>query len=365
MKIRYIIAGLALIVFSALIMAFVVAHSDGPLRKAEKPEDKNKKLGPSTGKENTKEIYLAGGCFWGMEGYFQKVKGILDTEVGYANGNSDETSYRRLHDTKHAETLKLVYDANTIQTAEIIDRFLRIIDPYSLNKQGNDMGEQYRTGIYYTDKADEAVAQEFLNLLEKRDGKKPVVELEPLEHFIPAEPEHQDYLLRNPGGYCHINLSEAVKPLYPGDEKPDDATLRKELSDLEYDVTQKAATEYPGTSKFLNYDTAGIYVDIVTGQPLFSTDDQFDSGCGWPSFTKPITTDVILYNTDDSHGMVRTEVRSETGDSHLGHVFEDGPKDDGGLRYCINGAALRFIPYDKMADEGYAFLMPYVRMNRP
>lgn len=309
-----------------------------------------------------KEIYLAGGCFWGLEGYFQRVKGIVDTEVGYANGKSAEADYYHLNETGHAETLKITYDSHRIHLAEILDRYMRVIDPFSLNQQGNDRGTQYRTGIYYTDPADASIAKEFIQIVEaEHPGRKSAVELQPLANFVDAERYHQDYLIKNPSGYCHINLAEAEEILYPAIQKPSKEELQKVLSSLAFDVTQNAATERPGTSEYLDFSKPGIYVDVVSGQPLFSTDDQFDSGCGWPSFTMPITTDVIDYSNDGSYGMQRIEVRSDGADSHLGHVFDDGPRKEGGLRFCINGAALRFVPLEKMAEEGYARLLPYVQ----
>lgn len=339
-----------------LVLPSCVRKKDAPKGADAKGEEPVKTL-----KKDEREIVLAGGCFWGVEGYFQKVRGILDTEVGYANGTSEKASYRDLKKTDHAEAVRIRFDANEIHPAEIIDRFFRIIHPFSVNKQGNDVGRQYRTGIYYETDDFRDIGEEFAAEYEAHYKKKVAVEIEPLRHFIPAEPEHQDYLMRTPGGYCHINLASAGFKLYPGKEKPSDEALKKTLSPLSYDVTQRSATERPGTSEFLGNQKPGIYVDIVTGQPMFSTDDAFDSGCGWPSFTKPITTDALLFLSDSSYGMFRTEVRSTNGDSHLGHVFDDGPRDDGGLRYCINGAALRFVPFEDMEKEGYGELKPYVR----
>lgn len=325
-------------------------------------KEKNEKQGKEErgDKMERREIYLAGGCFWGVEAYYQKVRGILDTETGYANGNKEQTSYRQLSQSGHAETVKLVYDVHQISLAEIVDRYLRVIDPFSLNRQGNDVGTQYRTGIYYVREEDRRVAEAFLSYVERTEGRKTVVELEELRHFIPAENIHQDYLRKHPEGYCHIGLSEAQTPLYPGEEVPSRTELRQKLSREAYEVTQEAATEKPGSSCYLHHTQEGIYVDIVTGQPLFSTADQFDAGCGWPSFTRGITTDAMEYRGDFSFGMQRTEVKSREGGSHLGHVFEDGPQKEGGLRYCINGAALRFIPKERMKEEGYERLLPYV-----
>ncbi|UVS23328.1 peptide-methionine (R)-S-oxide reductase MsrB [Bacteroides fragilis] len=186
--------------------------------------------------------------------------------------------------------------------------------------------------------------------------------MKPLSNFYKAEEYHQDYLDKNPGGYCHINpaLFELAKKANTQAEqpqtnykKPDDATLRSKLTPEQYAVTQKNATEPAFHNEYWDEKRDGIYVDITTGEPLFISTDKFDSGCGWPSFTKPIEKEVIKEKMDTSHGMIRTEVRSKTGDAHLGHVFTDGPKEKGGLRYCINSASLRFIPKEKMKEEGY------------
>ncbi|MDO5755490.1 MAG: peptide-methionine (R)-S-oxide reductase MsrB [Tissierellia bacterium] len=310
---------------------------------------------------NEKEIYLAGGCFWGVEGYFDKIPGVISTEVGYANGEGDETSYQQIHDTHHAETVHVKYDKNTISLAELLAHYFRIIDPVSKNKQGNDVGTQYRTGIYYRSDEDLKIIDQMMALEQKKYDQPLAVEVEPLKNFVLGEDYHQDYLKKNPGGYCHINLSLADEPL---EEKeytiPSDEELKKKLSDIQYQVVREQGTEAPGTGEYNNHYEKGIYVDIVTGEPLFVSSDKFDSGCGWPSFSKPITTGSIEYHQDHSHGMNRTEVVSKGGKSHLGHVFNDGPKDQGGLRYCINSASLKFIPLEEMAEQGYEDYIPYV-----
>ncbi len=307
-----------------------------------------------------KEIYLAGGCFWGMEGYFSQIDGILDTSVGYANGQVETTNYQLLKQTDHAETLYLAYDETHINLREILLYYFRVIDPFSVNQQGPDKGRQYRTGIYYTDEADLPTIQQVMTEQSQLFGGRPLaVEVEPLAHYIPAEDYHQDYLKKNPQGYCHIDLGQAKIPLIDvaDYQKPDQQVLKDSLTDLQYQVTQEAATERPFENEFWNSDQAGIYVDITTGEPLFLSTDKFDSGCGWPSFTKPISKEVATYFQDLSHGMNRIEVRSRVGQAHLGHVFDDGPRDKGGLRYCINSAALRFIPREEMEAAGYGLFL--------
>lgn len=304
--------------------------------------------------KNKGEIYLAGGCFWGVEGYFKKIPGVLDTSVGYANGNTSDTNYEKIASTDHSETVKISYDKDKISLQDILEYYFRIIDPTSVNKQGNDVGSQYRTGIYYTNENDKLIIDEILRQKQENYEKKIAVETEPLKNFVLAEDYHQDYLDKNLGGYCHINISLANKPL---DSKSnginkDKNTLKDKLTEDQYKVTQENETEKAFSSEYDNFDEAGIYVDVVTGEPLFSSKDKYDAGCGWPSFTKPID-DNIDYKDDKTYGMERVEVRSKKGDSHLGHVFNDGPKDKGGVRYCINGAALRFVPLSKMEEEGY------------
>jgi len=309
------------------------------------------------------EIYLAGGCFWGLEEYFSRIEGVEETTVGYANGQVESTNYQLIHQTDHAETVHLVYDEERVSLREILLYYFRVIDPLSLNKQGNDVGRQYRTGIYYTNQADKTVIEQVVAEQEKQLGQKIAVELEPLRHYVLAEDYHQDYLKKNPGGYCHINVNDAYQPLVdPGQyEKPTDAELKEQLTEEQYQVTQNSATERPFHNAYNATFEEGIYVDVTTGEPLFFAGDKFESGCGWPSFSRPIAREVLRYYEDKSHGMERIEVRSRSGNAHLGHVFTDGPESAGGLRYCINSAALRFIPKEKMEAEGYAYLLQHMK----
>jgi peptide methionine sulfoxide reductase msrA/msrB len=250
-----------------------------------------------------------------------------------------------------------------ISLDEVLIYYFNIIDPTSINQQGNDVGEQYRTGIYFTNPADKDVAERRVSEVQKATRKKVVVEVEPLVHFYKAEDYHQDYLQKNPFGYCHIDLSKASEPVvrisrYP---KPPVDELASRLTAEQFQVTQRNATEAPFSNKYYENTAPGLYVDIVTGEPLFSSRDKYHSGSGWPSFTRPIVPYVVTTRSDSTLGMVRTEVRSRSGDSHLGHVFTDGPQDKGGLRYCINSAALRFIPLDQMASEGYGAFTIWVK----
>ena len=308
------------------------------------------------------EIYLAGGCFWGLEEYFSRISGVLQTSVGYANGQVETTNYQLIKETDHAETVQVIYDEKVVSLREILLYYFRVIDPLSVNQQGNDRGRQYRTGIYYKDEEDLPTINTVVREQELLIGRKIAVKVEKLRHYILAEDYHQDYLKKNPGGYCHIDVRDAEKPLIDAAnyEKPSQAVLRENLSEESYRVTQEAATEAPFSNAYDQTFEEGIYVDITTGEPLFFAKDKFASGCGWPSFSRPISKELIHYYQDLSHGMERIEVRSRSGNAHLGHVFTDGPQELGGLRYCINSASLRFIAKDEMEEAGYGYLLPYL-----
>lgn len=336
---------------------------------------------PKTNQESipvdARTIYLAGGCFWGVEAYFERIDGVLDAVSGYANGRTENPSYEDVvyRNTGHAETVKVVYNPDKLSLDDILQYYFRIIDPTSLNKQGNDRGVQYRTGVYTTDTAEQAVVAAALTQLQERYKRPVVVENTALEHFYEAEQYHQDYLMKNPNGYCHVDLSKADEPL-PGKaeqvekyqqgfdasrfEKPDSKTLQQRLSREQYQVTQNNGTERAFSHRYDELFEPGLYVDIVSGEPLFSSSDKYQSGCGWPSFVKPVNASVITEKTDTSYNMRRIEVRSQVADSHLGHVFNDGPRDRGGLRYCINGASLDFIPKAQMQERGYGQWLQYI-----
>ena len=323
-------------------------------------------------KDNIKKIYLAAGCFWGSEAYFKKIDGILSSISGYANGKTSETRYEIIPETDHAETVELIYDNNIINLTTILEYYFRIIDPTSINKQGNDRGRQYRTGIYYCEEMQERIAKAFINEKQNLYNKLIVVEVEKLKNFIKAEDYHQNYLEKNPFGYCHINLDLANEKIKRDEiiniddksnnkyKKKSKEELKEILTPIQYEVTQNKGTEKPFINEYDNNFEKGIYVDITTGEPLFLSNDKFNSGCGWPAFSKPISNDIIEFVEDKSFGMIRTEVRSKKGDSHLGHVFNDGPSELGGIRYCINSASLRFISYENMKNEGYEEYMKFI-----
>ncbi|MDR2106320.1 MAG: peptide-methionine (S)-S-oxide reductase MsrA [Coriobacteriales bacterium] len=296
---------------------------------------------------STKTIYLAGGCYWGVERFVALIPGVCTTRVGYANGSTDSPSYEQVctGTTGHAETVEVRYDDERLNLSDLLWLFYDIIDPLSLNRQGNDVGTQYRTGIYYVDAADKPVIERSLAELQSRHAVPIAVELAPLAGFSPAEDYHQRYLEKNPQGYCHIN-PRSFKDV---ERRLAQAAAVRALDPLSYAVTQQSATEPPFANAYHDHFEPGTYVDAVSGEPLFSSADKFDSGCGWPAFSRPLDPGLLREIPDNSHGMLRTEVRSASSDAHLGHVFTDGPAEAGGLRYCINSAALRFVP--KGADN--------------
>lgn len=307
--------------------------------------------------DNLEEIYLAGGCFWGLEAYLTRIPGVYDATSGYANGQTENPSYEDLiyNNSGHAETVHVTYDPKIVSLETILDYYFNVVDPTSLNKQGNDRGTQYRTGIYYVNDSDEALIQSRIDKEQKIYKDNIVVEIEPLVHYYLAEGYHQDYLEKNPNGYCHIDINSVEDDLSEY-QRPSDDEIKEMLTSLQYKVTQQNGTERAFDNEYWDNKEAGIYVDIVTGEPLFSSIDKYKSGTGWPSFVKPINDSVILEVEDRKWGMIRTEVKSKLGDTHLGHVFDDGPIDRGGLRYCINSASLKFIPVDELEDMGYGHL---------
>ena len=346
-----------------LILTALLGGLQSSLTYADNPTSSKEQKMTMESKQEQRIIYLAGGCFWGLEAYMERIQGVTDAVSGYANGKGDTTNYQLLHATDHAETVKVTYDPNKISLDKLLQYYFRVIDPTSINKQGNDRGRQYRTGIYYQNEQDKAVIEAALKALQSKYQAPIQIEVEPLKNYVEAEEYHQDYLKKNPNGYCHIDIKKADEPLiddkkYP---KPSDAELKQKLTALQYDVTQGKHTERSFSNEYWDNFAPGIYVDITTGEPLFSSKDKFESGCGWPSFTKPIAAEVAEYQKDNSFNMTRIEVLSRSGHAHLGHVFDDGPRDKGGLRYCINSASIKFIPLDEMEKQGYGDLIPFVK----
>jgi peptide methionine sulfoxide reductase msrA/msrB len=354
-----------------LIAIILVLNGLLPVTAEQSIKERNQVL-KKENKMKTKSIYFAGGCFWGTEHFLRQIRGVIGTQVGYANGTTENPTYKEVCSgtTNFAETVEVVYTPNQVNLTFLISLFFKTIDPTSLNRQGNDIGTQYRTGIYYVDEEDRIIIEAYLTEIAVNYKKPLVVEVEPLKNFYKAEAYHQDYLVKNPGGYCHIEpelFELAKKANVPRKKKifkrKETAVLQRKLTRMQYAVTQKNATEPAFRNEYWDEHREGIYVDITTGEPLFLSTDKFDSGCGWPSFTKPIADSLLQERKDYSHGMNRVEIRSQLGDAHLGHVFEDGPKDKGGLRYCINSASLRFIPKEKMEKEGYGIYIPLLEQK--
>ncbi|MDD3174782.1 MAG: peptide-methionine (S)-S-oxide reductase MsrA, partial [Herbinix sp.] len=265
-----------------------------------------------------KEIYLAGGCFWGTEQYLENIAGVISTEVGYANGNTKNPTYEEVchNHTGHAETVKVEYDDTRIGLVFILELYYDVINPVSINRQGGDTGLQYRTGIYFIDDSDELVIRNSIEELQKKYVEKIAIEVKPLINYYKAEEYHQKYLDKNPNGYCHIGKDKFEKAKMAVDTskkyiKKSKDILEKSLTKIQFDVTQNNFTEQPFSNEYFNVFKEGIYVDVTTGEPLFVSNDKFESGCGWPSFSKPIDTNLITQITDKSHGMLRTEVRSK------------------------------------------------------
>lgn len=302
-----------------------------------------------------KVIYFAGGCFWGTDHLFSLVDGVEKTTAGYANSAVPNPSYEMVCTgrTGAAETVKVEYDDKKVGLTELLSIYFRSIDPTTLNRQGNDIGTQYRTGIYYTDASDLPIIEAFVAAVQRRHKEPLAVEVGKLENFYPAELYHQEYLYKNPNGYCHVDPALFAEIRSRKAKNLDKAELKARLTPLQWEVTQNGATERPFINEYDHEFRKGIYVDITDGTPLFVSSKKYNSGCGWPAFSRPIDSTLITEHTDTSFGRVRTEVRSASSGAHIGHVFPDGPMEDGGMRYCINSASLRFIPEEDMEREGY------------
>jgi peptide methionine sulfoxide reductase msrA/msrB len=350
---------------------------------------------PAVLPEHFAKMYVAGGCFWCTEADLEKLPGVTSVVSGYVGGTVPNPTYQNYAENGYREAVEVTYDTSKVSFEQILVYAMKHMDPTDDHGSFHDRGDQYAPAFFYANESEKKIITNLIADVTKNGPyKQPLaIDVEPDSQFYPAEAYHQDYYkgaltqykyayYRNASGRDAFiksvwgtdtgptlpwrkvdgpvdvmnttsNTATSTTPMWKNYVKPDAVTLKAELDPLVYKVTQEEGTERSGSSPLDHTFEPGIYVDVLSGEPLFSSRDKFDSGTGWPSFVKPIEPDAVTERPDNTFFTTRTEVRSAIADDHLGHVFPDGPRDRGGMRYCMNGVALKFIPKDKMTEEGY------------
>ncbi len=346
--------------------------------------------GPETSSNTFAKAILAGGCFWCVEADLQKYQGVIDVVSGYAGGSGKNPSYQDYARRGFREVVQVSYDPTKVSYGNLVDYVIRHSDATDANGSFNDRGIEYTSAAYYLSPEEKLAAEAIVVAIDRlKVYTKPLsLYIVPSVTFWPAEEYHQDYAKKNPLKYSYYRIASGrdafiakhwgsnTVPLASPESnstaktttshlwnkfvKPSNAELRAKLTPIQYRVTQEEGTETPFNNQYDKNYSAGIYVDIVSGEPLFSSKDKFDSGTGWPSFVKAIFASALTEKTDNGLFTSRTEIRSAIADSHLGHVFDDGPRDRGGKRYCMNSAAMKFIPKVEMKNLGYADYLRFI-----